>query len=36
MSDYNGYLIRGYVTPEWKQSVESLDYSECMKSSEVR
>jgi len=31
-----GYLIRGHVTPEWKQSVESMDYSECMKSSEVR
>ena len=31
-----GYLIREHVTPEWKQSVQSLDYSECMKSSEVR
>ena len=30
-----GYLIRAYLTPEWKQSVQSLDYSECMKSSEV-
>jgi hypothetical protein len=31
-----GYLIRTHVTPEWKASVQSLDYSECMKSSEVR
>ena len=31
-----GYLIRAHVTPEWKQSVGSMDYSECMKSSEVR
>jgi hypothetical protein len=31
-----GYLIRAHVTPEWKQSVQSMDYSECMKSSEVR
>lgn len=31
-----GYLIRAHVTPEWKQSVQSLDYSECMKKSEVR
>jgi hypothetical protein len=27
-----GYLIRQTLTPNWKQSVESLDYSECMKS----
>jgi hypothetical protein len=31
-----GYLLRAHVTPEWKQAVQSLDYSECMKSSEVR
>lgn len=31
-----GYLIRAHVTPEWKESVDSMDYSECMKSSEVR
>jgi hypothetical protein len=31
-----GYLIRAHVTPEWKQYVSSKDYSECMKSSEVR
>ena len=31
-----GYLICAHVTPEWKQAVSSLDYSECMKSSEVR
>ena len=30
-----GYLIRAHITPEWKQSVQSMDYSECMKSSEV-
>jgi len=30
-----GYLIRANVTPEWKASVESLDYSECMKNAEV-
>jgi hypothetical protein len=30
-----GYLIRAHVTPEWKESVKSLDYSACMKSSEV-
>jgi len=30
-----GYLIRTHVTPEWKQSVQSMDYSECMKSSDV-
>jgi hypothetical protein len=29
-----GYLIRDHVTPEWKQSVNSLDYSECMKSAQ--
>ena len=27
-----GYLIRAHVTPEWKQSAQSMDYSECMKS----
>ena len=26
-----GYLIREHVTPKWKASVQSLDYSECMK-----
>lgn len=26
-----GYLIREHVTPDWKASVQSLDYSECMK-----
>jgi hypothetical protein len=31
-----GYLIREHVTADWKASVQSLDYSECMKSSEVR
>jgi hypothetical protein len=31
-----GYLIRAHVTPEWKASVESLDYSECMKNAEVQ
>jgi hypothetical protein len=31
-----GYLIRAHVTPEWKASVESLDYSECMKNGEVQ
>jgi hypothetical protein len=30
-----GYLIRGFVTPEWKASVESLDYVECMKAAEI-
>jgi len=30
-----GYLIREHVTADWKASVQSLDYSECMKSSEV-
>src|SRR5258707_9640752 len=25
-----GYLIRAHVTPEWTQSVQSMDYSECM------
>ena len=30
-----GYLIREFVTPEWKQAVESYDYSELMKNAEV-
>jgi hypothetical protein len=30
-----GYLVRAHLATGWKQSVESLDYSECMKS-EVR
>jgi hypothetical protein len=30
-----GYLIRGFVTPEWKASVESLDYADCMKTASV-
>ena len=30
-----GYLISAHVTPDWKESVGSMDYSECMKSSEV-
>lgn len=31
-----GYLIREHLAPEWKDAVQSLDYSECMKSAEVR
>jgi hypothetical protein len=26
-----GYLVREHLTPEWKQSVSSLDYCDCMK-----
>jgi hypothetical protein len=31
-----GYLIREHLASGWKSAVQSLDYSECMKSSEVR
>ena len=31
-----GYLVRAHLATGWKESVQSLDYSECMKSSEVR
>jgi hypothetical protein len=30
-----GYLIRNFVSPEWKAAVKSLDYSECMKAATV-
>lgn len=30
-----GYLIRDFVTPEWKVAVKSLGYFECMKAAAV-